>query len=137
MAVGGVLVACGGGDSATPAADPTAEEAEVAEDIADQEVAAYQGEELVTVVQVPVEGGFIVEEPPVVVVQPAEGDIKAFSAVCPHQGCLMSSVEANEIFCPCHGSLFSAEDGSVLAGPATTGLPAVTVRVQDDTVFLG
>ena len=138
VAVGGVLVACGGGESTTPTvADETAEEAEIAEEIGDEEVAADQGEQLVAVSEVPVEGGVVIEEPPVVVVQPSEGDIKAFSAVCPHQGCLMSSVEANEIFCPCHGSLFSAEDGAVLAGPANSGLPAVTVRVQDDAVFLG
>ena len=138
VAVGGVLVACGGGESAAPTvADETAEEAEIAEEIGDEEVAADQGEQLVAVSEVPVEGGVVIEEPPVVVVQPSEGDIKAFSAVCPHQGCLMSSVEANEIFCPCHGSLFSAEDGAVLAGPANSGLPAVTVRVQDDAVYLG
>lgn len=137
VAVGGVLVACGGESSTPSAADGTAAEAEVAEEIGDEEVAADQGEQLVAVSEVPVEGGVVIDEPPVVVVQPSEGDIKAFSAVCPHQGCLMSSVEANEIFCPCHGSLFSAEDGAVLAGPANSGLPAVTVRVQDDAVFLG
>jgi nitrite reductase/ring-hydroxylating ferredoxin subunit len=138
VAVGGVLVGCGGGESAAPTvADETAEEAEIAEEIGDEEVAADQGEQLVSVSDVPVEGGVVIDEPPVVVVQPSEGDIKAFSAVCPHQGCLMSSVEANEIFCPCHGSLFSAEDGAVLAGPANSGLPPVTVRVQDDAVFLG
>lgn len=136
VAVGGVLVACGGGESAAPA-DATAEEAEIAEEIGDVEVAEDQGEQLVGVSEVPVEGGVVISEPPVVVVQPTDGDIKAFSAVCPHQGCLVSSVEANEIFCPCHGSLFSAEDGAVLAGPANSGLPAVTVRVQDDSVFLG
>lgn len=136
VAVGGVLVACGGGESAAPA-NETAEEAEIAEEIGDVEVAEDQGEQLVGVSEVPVEGGVVISEPPVVVVQPTDGDIKAFSAVCPHQGCLVSSVEANEIFCPCHGSLFSAEDGAVLAGPANSGLPAVAVRVQDDSVFLG
>jgi Rieske Fe-S protein len=136
VAVGGVLVACGGEESAAPA-DATTEEAEVAEEIGDVEVAEDQGEQLVAVSEVPVEGGVVIPEPPVVVVQPTDGDIKAFSAVCPHQGCLVSSVEANEIFCPCHGSLFSAEDGAVLAGPANSGLPAVAVRVQDDSVFLG
>ena len=136
VAVGGVLVACGGGESSAPA-DATAEEAEIAEEIGDAEVAEDQGEQLVAVSEVPVEGGVVISEPPVVVVQPTDGDIKAFSAVCPHQGCLVSSVEANEIFCPCHGSLFSAEDGAVLAGPANSGLPAVAVRLQDDSVFLG
>lgn len=138
VAVGGVLVACGGGDGAAPSStDQTAEEAEVAEEIGDAEVAADQGEQLVGADQVPVEGGVVIDEPPVVVVQPADGDIRAFSAVCPHQGCLVSSVEANEIFCPCHGSLFSAQDGAVIAGPANSGLPAVAVRVQDGSVFLG
>lgn len=136
VAVGGVLVACGGQESAAPV-DATAEEAEIAEEIGAEEVAEDQGEQLVAVSEIPVEGGVVISEPPVVVVQPTDGDIKAFSAVCPHQGCLVSSVEANEIFCPCHGSLFSAEDGAVLAGPANTGLPAVAVRVQDDSVFLG
>ena len=138
VAVGGVLVACGGSDSAeSPATDPTQEEASVAEDVEEAEVQADQGEALVTVDQVPVEGGVVISEPPVVVVQPAQGDIKAFSAVCPHQGCLVSSVEANEILCPCHGSLFSAQDGAVLAGPASSGLPPVTIAVQGDSVFLG
>jgi Rieske Fe-S protein len=91
----------------------------------------------VAVGEVPVEGGVVIADPPVVVVQPSEGDIKAFSAVCPHQGCLVSSVESNEILCPCHGSLFSAQDGAVLAGPANSGLPGITIAVQGDLVFLG
>lgn len=158
VAVGGILVACGGGSSgtqdssasapsATPTAKPsstpspadaaTAEEAEIAEEIAEDEVAEDQGEALVATSEVPVEGGVVISEPPVVVVQPTSGDIKGFSAVCPHQGCLMSAVQANEILCPCHGSLFSAQDGAVLQGPATEGLPPVAVRVQGDSVILG
>ena len=146
VAVGGVLVACGGGETATeetaaPApsepAETTAEEAEAAEDVAEEEVAEDQGDALVAVGDVPVEGGVVFPDPAVVVVQPAAGDIKAFSAVCPHQGCLMSSVEANEIICPCHGSLFSSQDGAVLQGPATEGLPPVDVRVEGDSVILG
>ena len=135
--MGGVLVACGGSESSAPSDEPTAEEAAAAEEVGQEEVQADTGEQLATVGEVPVEGGVVISEPPVVVVQPTEGDIKAFSAVCPHQGCLVSTVEANEILCPCHGSLFSAEDGAVLAGPASSGLPAVAVRVQGDAVYLG
>lgn len=144
VAVGGILVACGGGESGSTA--PTQEAAQdsgpdpevaVEEAEAAEEEAQDAGEELVPVGDVPVEGGVVVTEPPVVVVQPSEGDIKAFSAICPHQGCLMSSVEANEIICPCHGSLFSSEDGAVIAGPAREGLPAVSVRVEGDSVVLG
>lgn len=135
--MGGVLVACGGSESAAPSEDVTQEEAAVAEEVGEAEVQADTGEQLAAVSEVPVEGGVVISEPPVVVVQPTDGDIKAFSAVCPHQGCLVASVEANEILCPCHGSLFSAEDGAVLAGPASSGLPAVAVRVQGDAVYLG
>lgn len=145
VAVGGVLVACGGGGTATEEtaapspteAEATAEEAEAAEEVAEEEVQQDQGDSLVAVSEVPVEGGVVIPDPAVVVVQPAAGDIKAFSAVCPHQGCLMSSVEANEIVCPCHGSLFSSQDGAVLRGPANEGLPPVDVRVEGDSVFLG
>jgi len=148
VAVGGILVACGGGGSATEetaAADPspseteaaTAEEAEVAEDIAQEEVQQDQGDALVSVSEVPVEGGVVFPDPAVVVVQPAAGDIKCFSAVCTHQGCLVASVEANEILCPCHGSLFSAQDGSVIQGPARQGLPPVDIAVEGDSVILG
>lgn len=145
VAVGGILVACGGGTATeeTPAPSPsdteaaTAEEAEAAEEAGAEEVQQDQGDALVAASDVPVEGGVVVPEPPVVVVQPTAGDIKGFSAVCPHQGCLMSSVEANEILCPCHGSLFSAQDGSVIQGPATEGLPPVDIRVEGDSVILG
>jgi Rieske Fe-S protein len=148
VAVGGVLVACGGGGSSaeeTAAAQPspseteaaTAEEAEVAEEIAEVEVQQDQGDALVSVSEVPVEGGVVFPDPAVVVVQPAAGDIKCFSAVCPHQGCLVASVEANEILCPCHGSLFSAQDGSVIQGPARQGLPPVDIAVEGDSVILG
>lgn len=146
--MGGILVACGGGDTAseetaaaTPSAEEsdsvTAEEAEIAEEVGAEEVQEDQGDALVSASDVPVEGGVVISEPPVVVVQPASGDIKGFSAVCPHQGCLMSSVEANEILCPCHGSLFSAQDGSVIQGPAREGLPPVDVKVEGDSVVLG
>lgn len=146
VAVGGILVACGGGGTATEetaAPSPseteaeTAEEAEAAEEIGEEEVEQDQGDALVSVAEVPVEGGVVIPDPAVVVVQPAAGDIKCFSAVCPHQGCLMGSVEANEIRCPCHGSLFSAQDGSVIQGPAREGLPPVDVTVEGDSVILG
>ncbi len=86
--------------------------------------------------QVPVSGGVVYDGPKVVVTQPAEGDVRGFSAVCPHQGCLMAGVEDNVIVCPCHNSLFSAEDGALIAGPSPTGLPPVAISVVDGTVYL-
>ncbi len=87
------------------------------------------GDALVAADQVPVGGGVILKDSEVVVVQPAEGDFKGFSAICTHQGCLVGEVADNQISCPCHGSVFSAEDGSVLQGPAGSPLPDVEVEV--------
>ncbi len=85
---------------------------------------------------IPVGGGVIIDEPAVVITQPAEGEVKAFTAICTHQGCLVSEVVDNEIICPCHGSRFSAVDGSVTSGPATTGLTAAGVVVEGGSVVL-
>lgn len=91
--------------------------------------------ELVAAADVPVGGGVVLEEQKVVVTQPAEGEFMAFTAVCTHQGCLVGSVKDNTINCPCHGSQFSAEDGSVVTGPATAPLEAVGVAVDGDSVI--
>ncbi len=91
----------------------------------------------VPVTEVPVGGGYIAQEPPVVITQPESGDIKAFTAICPHAGCLVSDVVANEIICPCHGSKFSAVDGSVISGPSPSGLNGVAYEVTGETVTFG
>ena len=41
------------------------------------------------------------------------------------------------IVCSCHGSLFSAVDGSVLAGPANAPLPSESVTVKGQDVEVG
>ena len=48
----------------------------------------------------------------------------------------MSSIADGIIHCPCHGSEFSVEDGSVKKGPATTGLSAQKVTVSGDSITL-
>jgi Rieske Fe-S protein len=87
--------------------------------------------------EVPVGGGVILEDSKVVVVQPEAGAFAAFTAVCPHQGCLVTSVADNEIICACHDSRFSATDGSVLQGPALEGLTAAAISVDGDTITAG
>lgn len=89
---------------------------------------------LVAAADVPVGGGVVLDEQKLVVTQPAEGEFKAFSAICTHQGCPVSSVEDGRISCPCHGSQFSIEDGSVVAGPADSPLEATEVTVQGGQV---
>lgn len=79
---------------------------------------------------VPVGGGLVVAEEGVVLTQPTRGDFRAFSAVCTHQGCLVSRVEDGEIQCDCHGSRFSITDGSPTAGPAGAPLGPADISVD-------
>jgi Rieske Fe-S protein len=83
---------------------------------------------------VPVGGGRVIESAQVVLTQPVDGEFKAFSAVCPHQGCLVTDVREGVIVCPCHGSQFDIATGDVIAGPATTGLVEKQVTVSGDGI---
>jgi Rieske Fe-S protein len=65
-----------------------------------------------------------------VVSQPTAGEFKAFSAVCTHQGCLVSRVNGDTVECTCHFSEFSAVDGTVRRGPAQRALTPRTVTVE-------
>jgi len=80
------------------------------------------GTVVATTDQVDVGGGLLIGEHSIVVTQPAEGDFRAFSAICTHQGCTISSISDGTINCDCHGSRFSIEDGSVVQ--AASGLSA-------------
>jgi glycine/D-amino acid oxidase-like deaminating enzyme/nitrite reductase/ring-hydroxylating ferredoxin subunit len=55
-------------------------------------------------------------------------NISAFSAVCPHLGCIVQwNAEEKSFDCPCHGSRFTT-DGKVINGPATIGLQPMDLR---------
>ncbi|OEJ96855.1 Rieske (2Fe-2S) protein [Streptomyces thermolilacinus] len=85
---------------------------------------------------IPVGGGRVFADEKVVVTQPAEGEFKAFSAVCTHQGCTVGSVTNGLINCPCHASRFRIADASVASGPATRPLPERKITVEDGSVRL-
>ncbi len=87
---------------------------------------------LIQAADIPVGGGKILDGIKVVVTQPTEGDFKAFSAICTHQQCTVSSVEDNVILCRCHLSEFDAATGAVRKGPATQPLPPKSVTVGAD-----
>lgn len=89
------------------------------------------------VADIPVGGGVIYEIVDVVVTQPEPGTYQAFTAVCPHLGCLVGEVDAAGILCRCHGSRFALSSGDVVAGPSSTGLREVDVRVEDGLLILG
>jgi len=85
---------------------------------------------------IPVGGGKIFDSQLVVVTQPTAGQFKAFSAVCTHMGCTVSQISGGKIECPCHGSEYSIASGDVLRGPAPKPLPAKSIKVSGDSIFL-
>ncbi|PCG81293.1 iron sulfur protein [Streptomyces sp. WZ.A104] len=95
---------------------------------------ASEGAELAGTADVPVGGGTILKEQKIVLTQPVEGEFKAFSAVCTHQSCLVSTVRDGTINCPCHGSRYSIADGAVEAGPAPRPLPPEQITVSGGTI---
>lgn len=133
-AAGAALLAACGGDDTSGAAEPTPTGAGAGSEETSAEATGAAGGALVATADVPVGGGVILEEKKVVVTQPAEGEFKAFTAVCTHQSCTVASVKDDRISCACHGSAFSAADGSVVNGPATRPLRAIPVAVEGDEV---
>ena len=92
---------------------------------------------LATTAEVPDGGGKIIDGKNIVITQPEAGTFKGFSAVCTHQGCIVSTVSGGTINCPCHGSRFSIKDGSVVNGPATSPLPPVAITVDGTSIVQG
>ncbi|MGW4893850.1 Rieske (2Fe-2S) protein [Kitasatospora sp. NPDC004240] len=79
---------------------------------------------------VPVGGGKVYREQKIVVTQPTQGQYEAFSAVCPHAGCVVDKVEDQLIKCPCHGSNFNFSTGARVEGPTVKPLPEYQVVVE-------
>ena len=94
------------------------------------------GDALTQTSAIEVGGGAIFPDEEVVITQPSEGEFKCFTAVCTHQGCLVSSVSDGTINCDCHGSQYSIENGDVEQGPATFPLAEVPITVSGDSISL-
>ena len=98
--------------------------------------AGAQGSALTATGDIPVGSGKIFTSEKVVVTQPNSGDFKAFSAVCTHMGCIVSTISNGTIDCPCHGSQYSISTGSVVGGPAPSPLPTQAIKVTGSNIFL-
>jgi len=131
-----VLAACSSDDSTAtdPADSPSPSDESPSEPSSDGTSTPDGAEALASAADVPVGGCLVVTGAKVVVTQPTEGDFKAFSAVCTHQGCLVETSSDGEIPCPCHGSRFSLEDGSPTSGPATAALAPLEIAVDGDSI---
>jgi len=89
---------------------------------------------LASTADIPVGGGKVLTAAKIVITQPTAGSFHAFTAICTHQGCIVDSVSGGTIDCPCHGSKYSALNGSVVNGPATLPLAAVSIKVQGTSI---
>jgi Rieske Fe-S protein len=89
---------------------------------------------LASTADIPVGGGKVLTDKKIVITQPQAGSFHAFTAICTHQGCVVSTVSGGTINCPCHGSKYSSVNGSVVNGPATLPLAAVSIKVQDTSI---
>ena len=135
LAGGAAVSACGSDEPATTGTSP---EATVTDEPSDGTGGngsdGKDAEVLVATSKVPQGGGVILEDVEIVVTQPVAGEFVAFSSICTHQGCPVSDIANGTINCACHGSQFSVEDGSVVAGPAPSPLPPVEVTVDGKSV---
>ena len=89
---------------------------------------------LASTADIPVGGGKVLTALKIVITQPKAGSFHAFTAICTHQGCIVDAVSAGTIDCPCHGSKYSAVNGSVVNGPAILPLAAVSIKVQGTSI---
>ena len=65
----------------------------------------------------------------------APEDVVGFSKICTHAGCPVGlyQQETNELFCPCHQSVFDVLRGAEpTAGPATRPLPQLPLGIDED-----
>ena len=63
------------------------------------------------------------------------GVVAAHSAVCTHLGCTVGEA-GKKLLCPCHKSVFDAQSGAVVTGPAGSPLPALKVAEVGGEIYI-
>lgn len=58
-----------------------------------------------------------------------DGNVRVLSNICTHAGCAVNP-QGSDLYCGCHGSLFSGVDGAVSMGPARS--PLTTYRSVEE-----
>lgn len=94
------------------------------------------GTEIGPLADVPVGGGrnFEVNGTKLVVTQPSEGELYAFSAICTHEGCVVGCRD-KIIKCDCHDATFDTKTGEVTGGPADGALQNYPVVAKDGVIY--
>ncbi len=64
------------------------------------------------------------------------GEVRAFSSICPHLGCLYSwNTNRKNFICPCHTSGFTL-DGKKVEGPSPRDLDSLNVKVVGKEILV-
>jgi Rieske Fe-S protein len=138
------LAACGADDAPAATATPSQGETGSASAGGDETASASASSGgdaavLTKLADVPVGGAAAAQTADgtaIIVSQPSAGQVVAFDARCPHQGCTVAP-SGDKLACPCHGSTFKTADGALINGPATRGLTEVAVKVDGENVVAG
>jgi len=69
---------------------------------------------------------------PGIVVRTADGELRAFSAVCTHLDCTVQfKADTSQLWCACHNGMYDL-GGNVVSGPPPRGLEKFTVNVRGE-----
>jgi thiosulfate dehydrogenase [quinone] large subunit len=71
---------------------------------------------------------------PDIIIRHSDGSLSAFSAVCTHAGCSVG-YQGGQIVCPCHGGVFDAQTGQVVAGPPPSPLTPKKVVERGGDIY--
>jgi cytochrome b6-f complex iron-sulfur subunit len=88
--------------------------------------------------EIPRNGGLIVNlQAGHVALVDTNGEVRAFSAVCTHLGCIVKwqPAEHHVLFCPCHKGTYD-RSGSVVSGPPPRPLQRYAVTERDGKIYV-
>jgi cytochrome b6-f complex iron-sulfur subunit len=73
---------------------------------------------------------------PALLINTAEGQLRALSAVCTHLTCTVSyESDTNTLYCPCHNGRFDLS-GNVISGPPPRPLETYEIEVAGGDIFV-
>ena len=73
---------------------------------------------------------------PAILINTAEGELRAFSAVCTHLTCTVNyEADTETLFCPCHNGRFDLA-GNVVSGPPPRPLESFEVEVSGSDIYV-
>lgn len=135
VGAGALLSACGGSDA--PSGGAVTADPGTTSDSGSGSGGGSGASAVAKTSDVPVGSGIIVASAKAVITQPTAGDFKAFNYLCTHKACPVTKISGDTITCTCHGSEFSAKDGSVVKGPASSPLEELSVTNDGGSLVLG